>query len=527
MQESLLLLGLLAVTIALAALAKRLELPYPIVFVLGGGLLAFVPNLPQIHLRPDLIFLIVLPPLLYAGGWGTDIREFKANLRAIGLLAIGLVITTTVVVAWGAHALVPGLTWPAAFALGAIVSPPDAVAAGAVFERFSVPRRIVAILEGEGLVNDATALTIYRFAVAAALTGAFSPTTATIAFFVVAVGGIAVGFAIGWVLVKATRLLHRFDLADTLVDNLVTLLAPYAAYLSADALHLSGVLAAVVAGVYGSRASSRILEPASRLTAYAIWDLLIFLFNAALFLLIGLELRAIVTDPSFGLRYLTAGIAISFICIVVRIAWVFAATYLPRQWSKRIRQADPSPPWQTVGIVAWSGMRGIVSLAAALALPSVANGHPFPGYNAIVFITFCVIFATLVLQGLSLLPLIKWLGIKGGENLEEQEIDVRVAALRAGVAGLRALESGFDSVDEWEVQGRIVAEYAYRISHLEGHASQTHPESDGSRIDHRLQTVALRAERREITRLRERGEIPDEIFRRIEYDLDLADERLS
>lgn len=527
MQESLLLFGLMVVTVALAAFAKRFALPYPIVFVVGGGALAFIPHLPPLRIRSDLVFLIILPPLLYSGGWLTDIREFKRNARAIGLLAIGLVITTTLVVAWAAHAWVPGLAWPAAFALGAIVSPPDAVAAGAVFERFNVPRRIMSILEGEGLVNDATALTIYRFAVAAALTGAFSLTNATIAFVVVAVGGVAVGLAIGWIVAKVTRALNALGVSDTMLDNLMLLLAPYAAYLSADSLQLSGVLAAVVAGVYASRSSSHILEPASRLTSYAIWELMIFLFNAFLFLSIGLEVREIVTDPAIGARYLVPGIAISVLCIVVRIAWVFPATYVPRWLSARLRAKDPAPSWRSVAIIAWSGMRGIVSLAAALALPNLGSGQPFPGRPAILFITFCVILATLVVQGLSLIPIVKYLGLRGGEKLEEQETTVRVAALRAGVTQLRKLEPKFDSIDEWEVEGRIVAEYAYRIQHLEGHAHGDQGESEGSRIDHRLQGEALRAERREIMRLRENGEIPDEIFRRIEYDLDLADERLS
>jgi Na+/H+ antiporter len=528
-QESFLLLGLLAVTIALGALAKRLQLPYPIVFVIGGAALAFVPNLPQIELRPELLFLVVLPPLLYAGGWSTDWMEFKRNARPIGLLAVGLVIATTVIVGVAAHWLSPELGWASAFTLGAIVSPPDAVAAEAVFERFNVPRRILVILSGEGLVNDATALVIYRFAVAATLTGAFSLGAAAAAFFVVAIGGIAIGLAVGFAIVAFGKFLDRRGLADALLDNLTILLAPYAAYLSADALHVSGVLSAVTAGIYVSRKSSEIYAPATRLTGWAIWQVLIFLFNAIVFLLIGLELRGIVLHhPQFALRYLWIGLAISVVAIVVRLVWVFTATYVPRMLSKRLRRHDPTPPWQWVAIVAWSGMRGIVSLAIALALPLEANGRPFPGRDEIVFITFCVIFATLVFQGLSLIPIVRWLGLDGGsEKFAEREREVRVTALRAGLDELHALEAAFDSVEEWEVGGRIVAEYEYRIAHLLGHATGERDSSPRSRIDHRLETAALRGERSAIKRMRNAGEIPDEIFRKVEYDLDLADSRLE
>jgi Na+/H+ antiporter len=525
-QPPFLVFGLLVVTVTLAIVAKRLNLPYPIVFVIGGGALAFVPNLPAIQLQPDLLFLIVLPPLLWAGGWTTDWQRFKANRRPIALLAIGLVLVTTVAVAAVGHAMSPEIGWASAFALGAIVSPPDAVAAEAVFARIDVPRRIVTILSGEGLVNDATALVVYRFAVAAVVTGTFSLVGATFAFVGVVIGGVAMGLAVAFAIVWVGKLLDKAGLEDSLLDNLTLFLAPYAAYLSADGLHVSGVLSAVTAGIYVSRRSSEIYSPQTRLTAYSIWNVLIFLLNGLVFLLIGLELRQIVHDPSFVPQYLTVGIAVSVVTIVVRMLWIFPATYLPRILSARLRRNDPSPPWQWPVVLGWSGMRGIVSLAAALALPETIGGHPFPGRNEIVFITFCVIFATLVLQGLSLLPLVRWLGITGSEDLGKRETEVRVAALRAGVTRLRGLAPEFTTVEEWEVQGRIIAEYDYRIAHLESHDDNDGVTASQNDADHRLEAEALRAERREIMRLREGGEIPDEIFRTIEYDLDLADSRL-
>jgi len=525
-QESSLLLLLLASIVVVAVLAKRLGIPYPIAFVIGGSLLAFFPSLPRFELNPDWVFLIILPPLLYSGGWTTDWQAFRQNLRPIGLLAIGLVIVTTVVVAVVAHALLPQIGWPAAFVLGAVVSPPDAVAAGAVFERFSLPRRILAILDGEGLVNDASALVFYKFAVAAVLSGSFSLARAGLSFFIVALGGIAVGLAFGYLIVKTILLLRKYQLSDYLIDNTIQLIAPYAIYLSCEPLGVSGVLATVVAGVFVSRQADKIYLPEGRLVGYAVWELLIFLLNGLVFLSIGLQLRYIVGDPSFALRELWIGLAISVVVIVVRILWVYPATYIPRLIFPSIRRAEGWPSPNYVFVIAWSGMRGIISLAAALALPVLTeSGQPFPGRSEIVFITFCVIFVTLVFQGLSLIPLLKILKVDAGEDIEARETEVRIAALRAGIARLRELEPAFDSTDEWEVEGRTLGEYEYRIAHLSGHLDGS-LDPNAIAIDHRLQQEALDAERREILRLRDVGEIPDEIYRRVQYDLDLADERL-
>ncbi len=434
------LTGALGAIVVCAMLAKRLALPYPIVFVLAGSALAFVPNVPPVKVDPQLIFLIVLPPLLFNGGWYTDWKLFRANARSITLLAVGLVLATTFAVAAAAHAL--GFAWAAAFVLGAIVSPPDAVAASAIFERFSIPRRIVAILEGEGLVNDGSALVIYRFAVAAAVTGTFSPLHAAGAFVVVAVGGIAAGIVAGVALEFATRLMARFELSDSLIDNLAFLFIPYAAYLLAESVHVSGVLATVAAGVYMGRRSAIIYGPDTRLVGRSVWMLINYLLNGFVFLLIGLQLRQIVESPTFSPREITIGLIVSLVAILTRIAWVFPATWLPRFLSRRTRAREPLPVNRNVAIVAWTGLRGIVSLAAALALPySDATGGPFGQRDLIVFVTFCVIVVTLVFQGLSLIPLLSLLKIKGDESIEEREVEVRVHALRAGLDRLTKLES--------------------------------------------------------------------------------------
>jgi CPA1 family monovalent cation:H+ antiporter len=527
MQESSLLFLLLSSIVVVAIVAKRFNVPYPIAFVLAGTLLALIPDQKPIRVDPQWIFLIFLPPLLYSAGWMTDWKAFKRNARPIGLLAVGLVIVTTALVGIAAHALIPTMSWAVAFTLGAIVSPPDAVAAGAVFERFSVPSRIVAILDGEGLVNDAVALVIYRFAVAAALTGVFSPIEATAAFFRVAVGGVALGLGFGWLIVKVATALRRFELSDYLIDTALQLIAPYAIYLSGEILGVSGVLATVAAAVFVSRQSVKIYEPAGRLVAFAVWEILIFLLNGLVFLLIGLQLRAIVADPAFARQELWIGLTISGLVIAVRIVWVYLATYIPRLIWRSIDRVEGTPSWNYIFILAWSGMRGIVSLAGALAIPErLPNGAAFPARSEILFITFCVIFTTLVFQGLSLIPILKILRIEQSDDLERREIEVRVAALRAAIERLHKLEPTFDSTEAWEVEGRILGEYENRIAHLSGHLDGS-IDATGVALDHKLQEAAIKAERKEILRLRDAGDIPDEIFRRVQYDLDLASERLS
>jgi monovalent cation/hydrogen antiporter len=534
MSEPVLLVLGLAASVALAVVAKRFALPYPIVFVLAGTALAFVPGLPPVRIAPDWIFLAVLPPLLFSGGWSTDLVLFRSNLRPILLLAVGLVIVSTLAVAVLAQRIVPGLGWAAAFVLGAIVSPPDAAAAIATFERFSVPRRIVSILEGEALVNDATALVIYAYAVTAVLAGGFSPMAAAGSFFVVALGGIAVGFATEWCVERLTRALHRFDLSDSLIDNLLIIATPYAAYLGGQALHVSGVLATVVAGIRLGRRSSVIYSPETRLVGENVWVLWIYVINAFVFLAIGLQLRTIVPSAASALALLPAALAISALLIVVRLAYIYPAAWIPRALFKVLRRRDPMPAWPTIVLIGWTGMRGIVSLAAALALPFVAGGKPFPGRDTIIFTTFVVIFVTLVGQGLTLIPLVRWFG-KGrtysgdgaADDDEEREIDVRVAALEAGLRKIDELGAEAHDEEEREVVERLRDEYVHRIEHLRSHATKGRPdESAASRFDHKAQSEALRAERRAITRLRDEGAIPDEIFRKVQYDMDLAESRL-
>jgi len=523
---------LMCATTALALVAKRIDVPFPVAFVLGGAALAFIPNLPPVHLDPNWIFLLVLPPLLFSGGWSTDYVEFKKNRRAIGLLAIGLVVFTTIVVAAVAHALLPALTWPLAFVLGAVVAPPDAVAAEAILQKLAVPRRIAAILSGESLVNDATALVFYRFAIAAVAYGTFSFAQAGLAFVVVSIGGIAVGLAIAFGFELVMKFLSRKHLDDPTISNAILLIAPFASYLPAEAMHVSGVLAAVTAGMYLGRRSAHFWDSETRLIGGAVWEVMLFLLNGFVFVIIGLQLPQIVAAlGNAPWHYIIAAVAVSVVVILIRPIWIFPATYLPRLFSKKLREADPSPNWRAVVVISWAGMRGIVSLAAALAIPAVGAHHADLGEarNEILFVTFCVIFATLVVQGFTLAPMINALGVAESSSREKAETEVRIRALEAGIEELHAQERNFGSALEWETVGRLLGEYAQRIEHLRGHLSAEDGEEEPveNTIDHRLQKAALDAERTKIKELRAAGKIPDDVFRNIQYDLDLADVRLT
>ena len=522
----LLVLGL-AAALAFAIVAKRFALPYPIVFVLAGTALALIPGMPRVAIDPNWIFLAVLPPLLFSAGWSTDWRMFRRNLRAILQLAIGLVVVTTVAVAFVAAKIVPGLSLASAFVLGAIVSPPDAVAAAATFERFHVPRRIVAIVEGEGLVNDATALVIYGYAVAAVTTGGFTLRGAALSFVVVAAGGVVVGIVAAWGVERLERLLKRWQLSDSLIDNLLFLGVPYGTYLGGQALHVSGVLATAVAGIALARRAPFVMSPETRLIALNVWTLWIYVLNAYVFLAIGLQLRTVAGGLHSVLSLLGPALAISVLLIVVRLAWVYPTARLPRLIAIVARN-DPMPHWTALTVIGWTGMRGIVSLAAALALPfRTADGAPFPARDAIVFITFIAIFVTLVGQGLTLGPMLRLLRVREDGDGGRREIAVRIAALRSGLHCIERMQGDATGDEQRRILDRLRTEYADRIEHLESHGARRDEGEDAASVfDHHAQSQAVAAERREILRLRDEGRIPDEIFRRIQYDLDLAESRL-
>ncbi len=518
-----LVLALLAATVVCASLATHLRVPYAIVLVLAGAGLSLLPGLPTVELNPDLILFLFLPPLVYSSAWQISWREFRANLRPILLLAIGLVLAVTVGVAIVAHVLL-GFSWPIAFVLGAVLSPTDAVAASAIAKLLGLPQRLVTVLEGESMINDATGLVVYTFAVAAAVTGNFGLGAAALQFVVVSLGGLVVGLVTGWSLAW----LHR-HLDDAPIEITITLLTPFAAYLLAEAVRVSGVLAVLSAGLYLSRHSSRFFSSTTRLEANAVWNVLVFVLNGLLFLLIGLQLRhtlAGVGDQSLA-TVIGEALLISLAVIVVRLVWVFPAAYLPRWLFPRLRARDPYPGWRHVLIVAWTGLRGGISLAASLALPlSIQKGAPFPERDLLIALTFGVILVTLVGQGLSLIPLIGWLGITSDGTPEQERQQARRVAAQAALARLQEVAG-----QEWVAETRLAdlrARYEEKARHAAEHldgALPPHEEEMAS--SRRLHREILQAERAAVIRLRDQGKIDDEVLREMERELDLEEQRFQ
>ena len=513
-------LALAILVLGVTALSRRLPIPTPILQVGAGLIVGLVPGATGLRLDPSFVFFVFLPPVLWAAAYFTSLRDFNANLRPICLLAVGLVLVTTAVVAVAAHAFLPGLPWAAAVALGAIVSPPDAVAAEAIIKRLPIPRRIVTILEGESLVNDASALILYRAAVLAAVSGQFSLGETIVRFFIDGAVGVLIGLAVGWLVIGAARFTR-----DALAEVVLSLVGPYLAWVAAERLHVSAVLACVAGGLYVRRYFSSVVSPASRLQARAVWDLVIFVTNALIFILLGVQFGELIEAvPAGGLASIVlTGLAISGIAIVVRLLWVPVATVVPRLLSPELRIRDPMPPARAVLLVSWTSMRGIVSLASALALPLVLNdGRPFPYRAEIILVTMCVIVVTLVVQGLTLAPLIRWLEFPPETVHHEEEAHARSEALR------NALERLDDLADESWVSPEdltlLRAEYGRRERK---HAARGQEARDGAQTRQRLRAEVLGAERRALIRLRDEGAISDEVLHHLERELDVEALRIG
>jgi monovalent cation/hydrogen antiporter len=515
---------LLAVLPGAALLARRLNVAPAILLMLAGIALAFVPGMPSIELPPELVLLLVLPPLIYTAAVAMSWREFKNSLRPIVLLAVGCVIFTATAVAIATHYLI-GLPWNVGFLLGAIVAPPDVVAPLAIARRLHIPRRILVVLEGEGLANDATALILYRFALAAITTGVFSLPKATGEFAAIIVCEIAFGVAVGWLSLHA-----RQRSRDPQIEITLSLITPYVAYWLPEHFGGSGVIATVACGLYVSWNGPLLIPSATRLQGIFFWDLMIYLIEGILFLLTGFQIRLLYEkSKAFPLDDILSAIALVVAVIVIaRFAWVYAATYLPRL-SPRVRERDPPPRWQWVFTVAFVGVRGAVSLAAALALPfSLVEGDPFPYRDMILFVAFGVIFVTLVGFGLSLPTVVRWLNItKDGraESIAEHEAEIaaRREALAAGLSSLDAI------VDEREVSDEVVkllrARHDIRTSQLP--AALDPDKHDVSANGTGLTRELIATERKFIHALLRDGKITDETRRRIERDLDLEEASIA
>jgi len=518
----LVVLFLLVSVAALTALARLLRVPYPILLLLGGSIVGFAPGVPDVQLEPDLVLLIFLPPLLFNAAYFSSVRDLRYHARAITLTAIGLVLVTASSVALVAHAAIDGLPWAAAFALGAIVSPTDPLAATAIARRLNVPRRLTVVIEGESLVNDGTALVAYRTAVSAAVGGSFDLLDATGDFVVNVAGGIAIGIVAGLVLVQVFRRI----VDDDLVGVVTSLAAGYIAYIPAEEIGVSGVLAAVTVGLIVGYHSPDISTPASRLRGYGFWEVLVHLLNAVLFVLVGLQLPGILSAQERSAGELIALAALTGAVVVgTRLLWVNTVPYLLRAIDRRPSQVARRVGWRGRFIAGWSGLRGSVSLAAALALP-----HGFPERDLLIFLTLAVIFATLVVQGLTLPYVIRRLDVQDDGGGEREELHARREAAQAAIAHLRRLGdedwTRDDSVD------RMIRYYEFRDRRL----SQRAGELDGDEEDdldersrgyQRLVREVLDAQRRRVVELRNEGAISDDVMHALERELDLEDQRLE
>src|SRR5215207_660142 len=514
--------GLVAGSAATAGLARRVRISAPVLLVMVGLLVSFIPGVPDYTLEPELVLLLFLPPLLYSAALESSYIGFRANLRPIAFLSVGLVLATTVLVGFFVHWLIPEVPLAAAFALGAIVAPPDAVAATAVGRELGLPRRVLTILGGESLVNDATALTGYRVAVAAAVGGGISLLEGAGMFLLAAGGGVAVGLLMAW-------LVHwlRLRITEPVLENTLSLATPFAVYFAAEAIEASGVLAVVVAGLYlGHREAAT--NFAARLQARAVWRMVSFLLESVVFALIGLQLPPVLDalEEQEPLTYVGYAVAVTAVVIVIRILWVFPFTYLPRWLSRRVRERDPSPPWQLPAVVSWAGLRGVVSLAAAFAL-----APDFPARDLVLFLTFAVVLGTLVLQGFTLPWVIRKLGVRADETYRDNlaEASAQHRAANAALKRLEELAVG-DRPPPEEVVERLKALAEHRRNgaweRLGGGSGPDNRETP-SRAYSRLRREMLAAERQAFLELRDVGHLDDEVMRQITHELDLEEAMLD
>jgi CPA1 family monovalent cation:H+ antiporter len=512
-----LVLVMMAAVVVLELLARRLRMPPAAAFILGGIALALIPGTPDVELDPDLVLVLFLPPLLLAGAYLTVWRDFRANLRIILGLAVGAVAFTTAAVGIAAHWMDPALPWAACFALGAIVSPPDAVSAKAILQRVALPPRVTLLLEGESLVNDATGLVLYRFAVVAALTGAFSSGQAVLSFGGLALGGVALGLVFGWLV---SELLMR--LRDPTLSVIASFLVAWVSYIAGDRLHVSGVLTTVACGVVmGSRQHS-ILSAATRSQAGAVWQVVSFVLESLIFILIGLSLRSVLQRLGGDWHAIaTLGPAVWTIIATVilsRFVWILPATYVSRFLSPSLRRRDPYPPVSIPIVMSWAGMRGVVSLAAALALP-----EGFPGRDFILVTTFAVILVTVLVQGGTLAPLIRGLRLgsftqRHAETLTEDHARARMAA-----AQLAAVEKLSAKEDQTQRHPRLVEQYSYRARAATRFSEAAETLAEHKREHFTVVLAAVAAGRVEILRLHHVGSIHDRVLATLENDLDLEE----
>jgi Na+/H+ antiporter len=522
---------LLLLLTGLSVLGRWLPWPMPITYVVGATLAALSPFFPRIALDPGIFFLCFVPPLLFADGWLMPLRDFMEAKRPILLLATGLVVFTTVSVGLVSYWLVPGLPLAMAFALGAVVSPTDAVAVGAITQRLKVPTRLSAILNGESLMNDATGLVAFKFALAAMIAGTFSLRAASLDFGLVAVGGTAIGLGLAWLVGRGRDLLRAIRGSDVFTEVTLSLLTPYAAYLAANALNLSSILAVVAAGLYSGWRDPLRMDVQTRQTAYATWSVVLFWLNGLAFILLGLQfptLLASVTAHYTISQLVLFTAAVSLAAILARLIWVFPGAYLPFLLFPRLRERESPPSWQGVLVSGWAGMRGTITLAAALSIPLLqADGTPFPGRDIVIFLSFAVVVVTLLLQGMTLEHLICRLQLRADDSRSREERIARIAAVEAGLKSLRDAAGQATSPEDTAALGEVVSEYEHRLAELtaEGETRSSSTRRRRAARQHRLR--ALQAERAALDDLWSRDIITDDTHRPLQQLLDYEESLLE
>lgn len=523
LETLLLLLGMVGI---LAVVAERIRFPFPILLVIAGLAIGLTPALPDIHVNPEIVLMVFLPPLLFSAAWNFPWEDFRANLLPIFALAVGLVLVTMTCVAYTASFIIPGMTLAAGFVLGAIISPPDAVAATAVLKNLRIPRRLSTILEGESLVNDSSGLVAYQFAIAAVVTGSFSMAEASTDFVWTSVGGIAFGWIVGLI---AERLHRRLE--DPAVEITLTILTPYIAYLPAEKFGFSGVLAVVVAGLHLGHQAWVVLTPESRLQREAIWKFIDYLLNGLVFILIGLQFPTIIREleNQTPWRLLAAAAVIATVVILVRFAWIIPLATVEHFIFRKSKDAKTFLNFGGLIVASWAGMRGVVSMAAALAIPALtASGEAFPQRNIILFITFCIIFTTLVFQGLTLPVLVRKLGVEEPDSDYKSEADARMALIEEVIHEIDRLEARAtdpadrESLDLWR------GHYQERLNTMRKRLAI--PRIIGSKaITHEKQIfpALMNHARHHLKQMRREGLISEEVRKRLEYDFDLEEQRLQ
>ncbi len=536
MEDFKIVVFIMVILISLTAIINKKKFPVPILLVAAGLIIGFVPQLPDLALDPDVVFLIILPPLLYDAASKTSWHEFRTLIRPISTLAITLVFFTTVAVAIAAYYFIPGFTWPLAFVLGAVVSPPDAVAASATIKGLGLNKKVVTILEGESLVNDASALIAYRYAVTAVTTGTFVFWKAGLQFLLVAGAGILIGILVGYLFVLAYKKITN----NPVVETSLTLLAPYVSYLAAEEIHMSGVLAVVSTGLVISWRAPEVFSYQARMRIRGLWDTLIFLLHGFVFILIGLQLPSIIKglgNYPFS-QILAYGLLISFVTIVVRIIWVFAGTSWGTFFKKKTQRNKPADisqddTWKNVLVVAWTGTRGVISLAAALALPLLLeDGTPFPKRHSIIFFAFVVIFVTLVVQGLSLPLLIRWLKIKPQDNTTEEEKELR---LSLATNTLNYIEDELPVSLDDKSQAQLREKYESLVTdltkevQLQKKAKHTDTKVNATPPDDltKAKLEISKFQRELLVKMHKEGEFSDAAIKRVERELDLDEMKLN